>query len=351
MFHCPECTSQRLYKDGVRQTNSGDVQRYLCRECGHRFSENGNSKSFNMTSGKSSSCQICANPFAHGQVINLAAIEPLKEGPAGATTDLKPKLLEYSLWMKKEAYADATIIGRTKLLKVLTRRGANLYDPESIKTTISKQVWSEGRKANAVDAYSTFLKMTGGQWQPPRYQSISKIPFIPSETEIDQIISGCSNRMATFVQLLKETGMRCGEAWQLKWTDFDTETRTMRITPEKGSNPRIAKISPKLKSMLEALPKNYKERIFSNPNQPPRHPPRHIRPTKKTLSLQTQKPKTTQNNLPHPQTLERHNGIPPNKRHPPRQTSLRPQTHRKHLNLRSTRRGTLQRRNRSTSPR
>jgi integrase len=73
--------------------------------------------------------------------------------------------------------------------------------------------------------------------------------------------------MATFVQLLKETGIRCGEAWQLKWTDFDTETRTMRITPKKGSNPRIAKISPKLKSMLEALPKNYKERIFSNPNQ------------------------------------------------------------------------------------
>ena len=232
MLQCPECTSQKLYKDGVRPTNSGDVQRYLCRECGYRFSQNGVAKSFYMTSGKSSSCQIGANPYAHGQVINLAAIEPLKEGPAGATTDLKPKLLEYSLWMKKEAYAEATIIGRTKLLKVLTKRGANLFDPESIKTIIAKQPWCEGRKANAVDAYSTYLKMAGGYWQPPKYLSISKIPFIPTETEIDQLISGCSERMATFVQLLKETGIRSGEAWQLKWTDLDTETRTIRITPE-----------------------------------------------------------------------------------------------------------------------
>ncbi|MGA2523709.1 MAG: hypothetical protein ABSF65_06095 [Candidatus Bathyarchaeia archaeon] len=38
LLHCPECTLQRLFKDSVLQSNSGDVQKYLCRECGYRFS-------------------------------------------------------------------------------------------------------------------------------------------------------------------------------------------------------------------------------------------------------------------------------------------------------------------------
>jgi transposase-like protein len=39
--NCPECTSQRVWRDGLRRTAYGDVQRWICRECGYRFSENG----------------------------------------------------------------------------------------------------------------------------------------------------------------------------------------------------------------------------------------------------------------------------------------------------------------------
>ena len=63
--------------------------------------------------------------------------------------------------------------------------------------------------------------------------------------------------MATYLQFLKETGVRCGEACKLKWTDIDCETLTVRITPEKGSNPRILKITPKLLSMLNSQPQKY----------------------------------------------------------------------------------------------
>ena len=72
------------------------------------------------------------------------------------------KLVEFAWWMKKEGYRDATILGRSKLLRILTRREADLYDPESVKKAIAKQPWCEGRKGNAVDAYSTFLK--DGWW-------------------------------------------------------------------------------------------------------------------------------------------------------------------------------------------
>jgi hypothetical protein len=34
----------------------------------------------------------------------------------------------------------------------------------------------------------------------PRYNRIQKLPFIPLETEIDQIISGVGNKTATFIK-------------------------------------------------------------------------------------------------------------------------------------------------------
>ena len=54
--------------------------------------------------------------------------------------------------------------------------------------------------------------MKGLKWEAPNYESISKIPWIPQELEVDQLIAGCSHRTATYLQLLKETGMRRGEA-------------------------------------------------------------------------------------------------------------------------------------------
>jgi integrase len=47
--------------------------------------------------------------------------------------------------------------------------------------------------------------------------------------------------------------MRAGEAQQLTWNEIDFERKTVRVTPEKGSNPRILKLSSKLISRLKAL--------------------------------------------------------------------------------------------------
>jgi transposase-like protein len=36
---CPECGSQRSFKDGIRYTCTGEIQRYICRDCAYRYSE------------------------------------------------------------------------------------------------------------------------------------------------------------------------------------------------------------------------------------------------------------------------------------------------------------------------
>jgi len=177
-------------------------------------------------------------------MINLVEVEPLtQEKAAGATpatstpADAKGKLIEFAWWMKKQGYAEITVISRVKLLTILVKRGGNLLDPESIKETMAKQEWCNKRKLNAADAYTCFLRMHNLTWTPPTYKVARTLPFIPTETEIDQLIAGCARKFTPLLQLLKETGVRIGETAQLKWTDIDLETGTVRVTPEKGSEP------------------------------------------------------------------------------------------------------------------
>lgn len=58
--------------------------------------------------------------------------------------------------------------------------------------------------------------------------------------------------MATFLQLLKETGIRTDESRKLLWTDINPN-KTVNIAPSKESNGRILPISNKLLGMLFKL--------------------------------------------------------------------------------------------------
>ncbi|MEM3602778.1 MAG: tyrosine-type recombinase/integrase [Candidatus Bathyarchaeia archaeon] len=189
--------------------------------------------------------------------------EMLEQGEkraAGATeklsdAEVKGKIVEYLWYLKKQGYATSTVETYVRIIKILHKNGANLYDPESVKKVVALQNWSKGRKWNVVKAYSLFLKMRGLTWDKPRYKPVEKLPFIPTEREIDDLTAACSKQISTFLQLLKETGARLGEAFNLKWTDIDLISRTIRITPEKGSEPRIFCISEKLATMIGCLPK------------------------------------------------------------------------------------------------
>jgi integrase len=255
-LHCPQCASNRVWKDGHRNLRDGDtIQWWLCRVCGYRFSEKPPQEKpewqINTPSTLRSARQICVE-----EAKNLDPQTEIKTVAGESPQDVKGKIVEFSFWMLKQGYSQATIKGRIKLLNRLLRLGANFNDEDSLKGTIAQQEWSVNRKVNAVDAYDSFLKWQGKSWTPPIYRRVRKLPFIPTEIELDQLIAGCSKKVATFLQLLKETGMRCGEACQLlNWTDIDLEQRLIRVTPENGSNPRILPISVKLRDMFAGLPK------------------------------------------------------------------------------------------------
>ena len=117
-----------------------------------------------------------------------------------------------------------------------------------------------------------------------------KLPFIPQESEVDQLIAGIINKkICSFLQLLKETGVRPGEAWNLQWTDVNVNV--VNITPEKNSNPRQFKISNKLIAMLNTLPKNSAYVFRHKPDSELRHFRRVYIQQRRNLATKLQNPR------------------------------------------------------------
>jgi len=319
---CPLCGSKSVWRDGLRYTAQGPIQRFLCRFCGYRFSES--KVKFNVSSQISKAFhskpellnkRVAASTFAFkeeanplplqgsenvashinsfetfvgkglytlpdynrkrrvcgksslpknsaGKAVALTEEKTLtQKWDAGATektsinVDVEGKLLEYAWHLKKNGFSEATIETRVKKLKRLMKLGANLFNPESVKDAMAKAEWSVNTKSNVAAIYGSFAKFYGLKWEPPIYKPLQRIPFIPTEAEIDTLIAGAGRKMAALLQLLKETGVRIGEACRLKWIDIDFERRTIRITAEKNSNPRIFRVSSKLIDMLNAVPR------------------------------------------------------------------------------------------------
>jgi integrase/recombinase XerD len=152
---------------------------------------------------------------------------------------------------------EATIRTKYKVLKVMLRDDVNLEDPEEVKLYIARRKqWSNGHKIIACYAYNDYAKMQGIKWDVPYYKKNEKLPFVPTEKEIDALIAGTSKKVSMTLQTLKETGFRVGELYGCRWTDLDEEKSTLRCVSEKHGKPREAKISARLMARIISLPRN-----------------------------------------------------------------------------------------------
>ena len=146
----------------------------------------------------------------------------------------------------------------TRMAKV-----ANLNDPETVKEELAKIDVVENTKVSYCIAYTVFLRFIGKTWKAPKYTFQQKLPeFLPTESEIDQLIASSGPKVSTLLQLVKETGMRIGECVSLPWTCIDFEKRIIVLTiAEKNGLPRVFRVSATLMSMLGSQPKE-NQKVF-----------------------------------------------------------------------------------------
>ncbi|MGQ9507535.1 MAG: transposase, partial [Candidatus Bathycorpusculaceae bacterium] len=210
---CPSCGSDRLYKDGLRHLSDGSsVQRWLCRNCGYRFTEsNYKAKTgwknppsgLNPLSGLFYCCQGNNDPngrvpSALEAVRTLAEVEKENERRAAGATEIKlmlpyieGRLIEYLWKAKKHGLSELTIKQRVSKLRRLVKMGADLLNPDSVSTALAISELTPINKKGYIVAYKSFAKSLNLQWEPPKIRVERKVPFIPTEAEIDTLIAGC----------------------------------------------------------------------------------------------------------------------------------------------------------------
>jgi integrase len=172
--------------------------------------------------------------------------------------DARGLITKFMAYLEREGYSEG--IGYPATIKHLVKDGANLLDPENVKTVIARQKWKNSVKMLATYAYDAFCKMQGIQWNMPTYRQEETTLYIHDEKDLDILISVASRRMATFLQCLKETFADPGEILRLEWIDLKENVLSINH-PVKGHLPGKYQLSPRLTAMLNALPKTNK-RIF-----------------------------------------------------------------------------------------
>lgn len=109
-----------------------------------------------------------------------------------------------------------------------------------------------------------FLGKGRSNMEAPRYTRLEKVPFLPSEGELNQLIGSCGKVLSIFLQGLKETGADPGELTAITAKDIDLNARTITLNhPVKGHKARILTVSVELIRRLEAIT-NGTERIFDD---------------------------------------------------------------------------------------
>jgi len=333
---CPNCGSAAYYRDGFRNLGSERRQRFLCRYCGFRFSEPKTTTSTNNGDIKNRSIGVSPNSE------ECAMSQPVELQTAGdrktrhQTADVKGKVVEHLWWLNQEDYTEETIKGRTQILKQLEKANVNLLNPDEVRDFIARQNWTPGRRANVIYAYALFAKWANIRFTLPRISIPEKLPFIPSEREIDDLIAATTKYIAAFLQLCKETGARSGEIFRLKWTDLDFENANVRIAPEKGSRPRLARLSTKAIQMLNQIVRNH-DTVFLGRYKNSRNLLRTFLKQRKRIAAKMGNPRLQQIHFHTLRHWKATTEIPQNQRHTSRDANAWAQKNTKHAEIHTTR--------------
>jgi integrase len=173
------------------------------------------------------------------------------------TIQREENIINFIWELKKEGLCEVTIKNYSKSLEALVNMGANLSEPDSIKAVLASSSWANSTRSVIAAAYTKYLHLNNLTWKPPKYEMCRRLPFIPLEQELDELIACTGKKMAAILQTLKETACRIGEALHIEWSDIDVEKRTIAINhPEKHGNVRAVKVSEKLLAMLSAIPRD-----------------------------------------------------------------------------------------------
>ena len=128
----------------------------------------------------------------------------------------------------------------------------NLEDPEAVKGYIASQTnWSNAYKQGVAYAYNNYVKINGLHWSLPHFRVEDKLPKIPTEERINQIIVRARGKYVLVFSILRDTGMRPIELERTKVRDIDLDRGVITVRTAKGGLGRSLKVKTQTLAMLK----------------------------------------------------------------------------------------------------
>jgi integrase len=170
------------------------------------------------------------------------------------STVLQSREGTYEDYLREEKRnAPSTIHSKERIIRRLKKR-VNLWDTKEVEKYLIHSEMTNGHKNSIGFAYQDWCMWNGFEYTPLRFKRNDKLPYVPSESDIDQLIAGNGRKIGCFLQFLKESACRPIEAWRVTPEDVDLNQQVCYINkPAKGSNPRVFKMSDKLTAMVTRL--------------------------------------------------------------------------------------------------
>jgi hypothetical protein len=116
------------------------------------------------------------------------------------TIQREENIINFIWELKKEGLCEVTIKNYSKSLEALVNMGANLSEPDSIKAVLASSSWANSTRSVIAAAYQKYVVLNGLKWTAPKYTQTRKLPFIPLEKEIDDLITCVGRSTSVLLQ-------------------------------------------------------------------------------------------------------------------------------------------------------
>ncbi|PMB74218.1 hypothetical protein C0199_00595 [Candidatus Bathyarchaeota archaeon] len=137
-----------------------------------------------------------------------------------------------------------------RALKKMSRH-CNLLNPNDVLMYIAKLNVSESYKANLCDFYKHFADHNNIPFVKPKYRRDHKLPYVPTQEEINIFIAHSKPKYALIYSILRDTGIRPIELSRITLKDIDIENGVLNIYSAKNGIPRKVKVKPSTLAMLK----------------------------------------------------------------------------------------------------
>lgn len=285
---CPECGSREVFRNGTaRSTFDVKIQRYICRECGRRFSSLDDIKKakevavtyatslatdLNISDGNKGNAQISA--ILQDKAKNLVAVETQKEicvsqgeKLKNATqlivkADINLVIADYKQYMQKEHLVnDLTLSKYVFRLKWLANKiGVNLFNPEDFKHKLAfdpELSAKENCNKNSIcKAYTSFVKkyLHMEDVKIPHFEYKTPEYTIPQTEHMELLYAAFSFQMQVFCFVQMATAARPIEVLRIEWKDIDFARKTIAINkPAKHGRTRTIPLKGRFVKVIDML--------------------------------------------------------------------------------------------------